>query len=225
MASGITSLIKTVLSLTNRVFYPTLNFQRANPQLGLEHARLKGVPFNAWPEGTTPRTAGVSAFGLGGTNAHLVVQAPLSTPQARAQQMGPCRCTRQNHNARNRCKTPCWRNWPHIQRYARTWLTPCVTGVSPPRYVSVSSQRIAPSQPDNSATHRWWRQPRVADLLEIGAPFRCCTETLSDWLACSEVLSQAVGQLLEHFPLEPACLQILPCATDVYQPVCADRVD
>lgn len=91
MASGITSLIKTVLSLTNRVFYPTLNFQRANPQLGLEDSPFEVVSrLTPWPEGTTPRTAGVSAFGLGGTNAHLVVQAPLSTPQARAQQMGPC---------------------------------------------------------------------------------------------------------------------------------------
>ncbi|NYY75519.1 hypothetical protein DMI60_24900 [Escherichia coli] len=139
---------KTVLSLTNRVFYPTLNFQRANPQLGLEDSPFEVVSrLTPWPEGTTPRTAGVSAFGLGGTNAHLVVQAPLSTPQARAQQMGPCVVVLSaKPQCPNRCKTPCWRNWPHIQRYAyRTWLTPCVTGVSPPRYVSVSSQRIAPS--------------------------------------------------------------------------------
>ena len=39
--------------------------------------------------------------------------------------------------------------------------------------------------------------------------FVVALETLSDWLACSEVLLQAVGQLLEHFPLEPACLQAL----------------
>ncbi|WP_159204372.1 hypothetical protein, partial [Klebsiella pneumoniae] len=43
----------------------------------------------------------------------------------------------------------------------------------------------------------------------LGHRFVVALETLSDWLACSEVLSQAVGQLLEHFPLEPACLQDL----------------
>ena len=43
----------------------------------------------------------------------------------------------------------------------------------------------------------------------LGHRFVVALETLSDWLACSEVLLQAVGQLLEHFPLEPACLQAL----------------
>ncbi len=63
------------------------------------------------------------------------------------------------------------------------------------------------------------RQLRDAPMVEattgctiywrLGHRFVVALETLSDWLACSEVLSQAVGQLLEHFPLEPACLQDL----------------
>ncbi|MEN5458826.1 ketoacyl-synthetase C-terminal extension domain-containing protein, partial [Klebsiella pneumoniae] len=75
---------------------------RANPQLGLEDSAFEVVSrLTPWPQGTTPRTDGVSGFGLGGTNAHLVVQAPLSTPQARAQQMGPCVVvlSAKNHNA------------------------------------------------------------------------------------------------------------------------------
>lgn len=148
MASGITSLIKTVLSLTNRVFYPTLNFQRANPQLGLEDSPFEVVSrLTPWPEGTTPRTAGVSAFGLGGTNAHLVVQAPLSTPQARAQQMGPCVVvlSAKNHNATEQMQNALLAK---LAAHPEIRLQDVAYTLRHGRFsapVRVSSQRIAPS--------------------------------------------------------------------------------
>ncbi|WP_407230626.1 colibactin hybrid non-ribosomal peptide synthetase/type I polyketide synthase ClbK [Escherichia coli] len=214
MASGITSLIKTVLSLTNRVFYPTLNFQRANPQLGLEDSPFEVVSrLTPWPEGTTPRTAGVSAFGLGGTNAHLVVQAPLSTPQARAQQMGPCVVvlSAKNHNALEQMQNALLAKLaahPEIRlqdvaytlRHGR-FSAPVRKCVIAENCTQLARQlRDAPMVEATTGCTIYWR---------LGHRFVVALETLSDWLACSEVLSQAVGQLLEHFPLEPACLQDL----------------
>lgn len=74
-AAGIAGFIKAVLALENRLLPPSLHFQKANPRLGLE-----GSPFyvvsqpRPWTAGAGPRRAGVSAFGLGGTNAHAVLE-------------------------------------------------------------------------------------------------------------------------------------------------------
>lgn len=79
MASGVSGLIKTVLSLQNKLFYPTLNYSRANPQLGIENTPFKvNTTLQPWLNNGGLRTAGVSAFGLGGTNAHLIVQEPFA---------------------------------------------------------------------------------------------------------------------------------------------------
>ncbi|MBW5932243.1 non-ribosomal peptide synthetase [Klebsiella michiganensis] len=214
MASGVTGLIKTVLSLTNQVFYPTLNFQRANPQLGLEGSPFEVVSrLTPWPEGATPRTAGVSAFGLGGTNAHLVVQAPLSTPQARAQQTGPCvvALSAKNPDALGQMQNALLAELaahPEIRlqdvaytlRYGRI-SAPVRKCVIAEDCAQLARQlHDAPTVAATTGSTICWR---------LGHRFAVAPETLSDWLACSEVLSQAVGQLLDHFPLEPACLRDL----------------
>ena len=81
-AAGIAGLLKTVLSLRHRQLPPVVHFEQPNPALGLE-----GTPFfiNArladWtPPGGLPRIAGVSSFGIGGTNAHVVVEEPPARP-------------------------------------------------------------------------------------------------------------------------------------------------
>ena len=78
-AAGLAGLIKTVLVLENGLIPKNLHFHKLNPQILLEDSRLsiaaEPVP---WPRGTTPRVAGISGFGLGGTNAHLIIEeAPL----------------------------------------------------------------------------------------------------------------------------------------------------
>ena len=82
-AAGIAGLIKTVQALRYRQLPPTLHFRRPNPKLELE-----GSPFvlsgelREWevPEGT-PRIAGISSFGIGGTNAHAILrEAPPRPP-------------------------------------------------------------------------------------------------------------------------------------------------
>ncbi|GAA2696431.1 hypothetical protein GCM10010412_090320 [Nonomuraea recticatena] len=79
-AAGVTNLIKAALALRHDEIPPTLNLSEPNPQLGTGEARLDVVTrLRSWPrEAGRIRRAGVSAFGIGGTNAHVVLEeAPL----------------------------------------------------------------------------------------------------------------------------------------------------
>jgi len=79
-AAGIASLIKTVLALHAERIPPNLHFKTPNPQIPWESMPLRVVDkLIEWPRGNRPRLAAVSAFGITGTNAHLVLEeAPLS---------------------------------------------------------------------------------------------------------------------------------------------------
>ncbi len=79
-AAGIAALIKTALALHHGRIPATLHADPAHPELG-RHRGLFEVANHAkdWPQGT--RIAGVSSFGIGGTNCHVVLaQAPTETP-------------------------------------------------------------------------------------------------------------------------------------------------
>jgi len=81
VASGVTGLIKTVLQLQHRQIPPVLNFRAPNPRLNLAQGAFRIADrLQTW-DGPRPLRAGVSAFGVGGTNAHVVVEeAPTATP-------------------------------------------------------------------------------------------------------------------------------------------------
>jgi amino acid adenylation domain-containing protein len=85
VAAGVTGLIKTVLSLHHKMLPPTLNFVRPNPALKLEDSPFYvNTALTAWERGAQPLRAGVSAFGMGGTNAHVVLEeAPALEPLER----------------------------------------------------------------------------------------------------------------------------------------------
>lgn len=74
-AAGVVSLIQVLLSFRHQVILPQHRFDRALPAYELESSSL-AVPMEPvpWPAGSRVRTAAVSGFGFGGTNAHLVVQ-------------------------------------------------------------------------------------------------------------------------------------------------------
>ena len=75
-AAGITGLIKVALSISHRELPPSLNFEEPNPDIPLDDLRLRvQTDLGAWtaPDGD-PLVAGVSSFGMGGTNVHVVVQ-------------------------------------------------------------------------------------------------------------------------------------------------------
>ncbi|MFG2530784.1 type I polyketide synthase [Streptomyces sp. NPDC048516] len=83
-ASGVAGLIKTLLVLKHGVIPPMANFSKPNPALGLDRSPFY-IPRTArpWPESDTPRRAGLSSLGVGGTNVHLVLeQAPEPTPRS-----------------------------------------------------------------------------------------------------------------------------------------------
>src|SRR5277367_1610837 len=84
VAAGATGFIKTVLSLEHEQLPPTLHFERPNPKLDLENSPFYiNAKLADWKRSHDPRRAGVSAFGVGGTNAHVVLEeAPLAEPSA-----------------------------------------------------------------------------------------------------------------------------------------------
>ncbi|WP_308016732.1 type I polyketide synthase [Streptomyces rhizosphaericus] len=87
-AAGITGLIKTVLSLAHRELFPSLNHETPNPAIPLDTLGLTvQTALDAWaPEPDAPRLAGVSSFGMGGTNVHMVLEeAPADDPAAERQ--------------------------------------------------------------------------------------------------------------------------------------------
>ncbi|WP_241384010.1 polyketide synthase Pks13 [Rhodococcus sp. CH91] len=74
-AAGAAGLIKVVLSMQHDQLPPTLNYTAPNPYIPFDTAHLKVIPEGAkWPRYTGRAVAGVSGFGFGGTNAHVVVR-------------------------------------------------------------------------------------------------------------------------------------------------------
>ncbi len=81
-AAGAAGLIKTILALEHRQLPPSLHFERPNPEIDFENSPFYvNHQLSEWTTGGQPRRAGVSAFGMGGTNAHVIVEEapPLKT--------------------------------------------------------------------------------------------------------------------------------------------------
>ncbi len=81
-AAGIASLIKAVLSLKHQKMLPSINFATPNPKIDFQNSPFYvNTKLTPWHTNKLPRRAGVSAFGLGGTNAHVILEeAPAQTP-------------------------------------------------------------------------------------------------------------------------------------------------
>ncbi|HEY7146003.1 MAG TPA: beta-ketoacyl synthase N-terminal-like domain-containing protein, partial [Streptosporangiaceae bacterium] len=76
-ASGIVGLVKTALSISNRQLPASLNFEVPNPRIPLTELNLQvATSAGRWPGQQRPLLAGVSSFGMGGTNCHLVIEEP-----------------------------------------------------------------------------------------------------------------------------------------------------
>lgn len=83
-AAGIAGLIKVVLSLQHEWIPAHLHWQQMNPHIDWRGVRVE-IPIQgkAWRRNADPRLAGVSSFGFGGTNAHVILEeAPLSSTPA-----------------------------------------------------------------------------------------------------------------------------------------------
>ncbi len=82
-AAGVAGVIKSVLAMRHRTLPPAINVSRVNPEID-----FTTTPFSLDPrarpwDGHLPRRACVSSFGIGGTNAHVVLEEAPGAPTAR----------------------------------------------------------------------------------------------------------------------------------------------
>ncbi|MGW5479507.1 SDR family NAD(P)-dependent oxidoreductase [Streptomyces sp. NPDC004008] len=74
-AAGITGLLKVVLALRAGELPASLNYRSPNPRIRMDEWRLRVQDrLGPWPRTDAPLVAGVSSFGMGGTNCHLVLE-------------------------------------------------------------------------------------------------------------------------------------------------------
>jgi len=80
-ASGVAGFIKTVLSLHNKKLLPSINFKKPNPNIDFANSSFfVNDKFRDWNV-KNKRIAGVSSFGVGGTNVHVVVEEYENIPR------------------------------------------------------------------------------------------------------------------------------------------------
>lgn len=73
-AAGVTGLIKIALCLQKKTLVPSLHFSAPHPELESSRALYVNTRFRPWPDDGQARRAAVSSFGIGGTNAHVVLE-------------------------------------------------------------------------------------------------------------------------------------------------------
>jgi acyl transferase domain-containing protein/acyl carrier protein len=83
-AAGVTALIKTTLSLENKQIPPSINFDESNPQIDFANSPFYvNTDLAEWTRNGEPRRACVNSLGMGGTNAHVIVEeAPPVEPSS-----------------------------------------------------------------------------------------------------------------------------------------------
>ncbi|HIW95849.1 MAG TPA: alpha/beta fold hydrolase [Candidatus Corynebacterium gallistercoris] len=76
-AAGVAGVMKVALAMRHGVLPPSINFSGPNPYIDFDREHLEVVEDpREWPEYSGRAIAGVSGFGFGGTNAHVVIAAP-----------------------------------------------------------------------------------------------------------------------------------------------------
>jgi acyl transferase domain-containing protein/acyl carrier protein len=89
--AGIAGLIKAVLALKHKEIPPSLHYERPNPKIDFEKTPFfVNAHLAPWETGATPRRAGISSFGIGGTNAHVILEEappPVESGASRASQL------------------------------------------------------------------------------------------------------------------------------------------
>lgn len=101
-AAGVVSLIKAALSLNHAELPPSLNFESPNREIGFE-----STPFVVndrlceWPRDGGPRRAAVNSLGVGGTNAHAILEEPPppAQPTAKAPDVSVLRISARSRRA------------------------------------------------------------------------------------------------------------------------------
>lgn len=75
VAAGVAGLIKTILALERGFIPPSLHFRVPSSKIDFENSPVYvNTTLREWKRSDEPRLAGVSSFGFGGTNAHVILQ-------------------------------------------------------------------------------------------------------------------------------------------------------
>ena len=75
VAAGVSGLIKVCLSMQHEVIPPSLNFENPNPNIDFANSPFfVNTQLRPWKRSEQVRRAGLSSFGVGGTNAHVVIE-------------------------------------------------------------------------------------------------------------------------------------------------------
>jgi acyl transferase domain-containing protein/acyl carrier protein len=74
-AAGVVGLIKTVLSLKYKLIPPNIHYFSPNPNINFENSRFfVNTELREWNSDKYPLRAGISSFGIGGTNVHMILE-------------------------------------------------------------------------------------------------------------------------------------------------------
>ncbi|MEK2477968.1 type I polyketide synthase [Streptomyces noursei] len=89
-AAGVVGLLKVALSLRHRRIPASLNFDTPNPRIRFDELNLRVArTTDAWPRPDRELIAGVSSFGMGGTNCHILLSAPARAEEPPTDTDGP----------------------------------------------------------------------------------------------------------------------------------------
>ncbi|WP_052405758.1 hybrid non-ribosomal peptide synthetase/type I polyketide synthase [Paraburkholderia heleia] len=88
-AAGVTGFIAASLALRNRTLPPLTHFRSPNPGIDPSNSPFFfNTAVRPWTDGATPRRAGVSSLGVGGTNVHMVLEEAPCGSASNAQSEG-----------------------------------------------------------------------------------------------------------------------------------------
>ncbi len=157
-AAGIAGLIKLALSFRHRSLPPSIHVERPNPDLAIDTSPFRVVDRpTAWDAGT--RRAGLSSFGMGGANVHLVLEEAPPAPDPAADRPGHLLVLSAPHARRP--WRGCAAGWRTISRRRRriSWpmsRRPCSPGASPspiggPRPATAAMPRSAARSMDSAS--------------------------------------------------------------------------
>lgn len=81
-AAGVAAVMKVAMALEHETLPASIHFQTPNPKIDFDNSPFYvNKETRPWSRGASPRRAGISSFGVGGTNAHVIIEeAPMLPP-------------------------------------------------------------------------------------------------------------------------------------------------